>query len=152
MDAAGIVDKVLESGYRLARIETGQPERLVAVFRRLPQESGRSVYHWRPGCGLSRLAVEPILIPRTQTPPDAIAYIRASRHPGVYLLEGFGGALERPSIAGQLAEFATGEEVAGVLILLIGEYLPLPEALRPQVATIRQNPRPSRRNGTSPAG
>ncbi|MCS4505024.1 hypothetical protein KBTX_01571 [wastewater metagenome] len=139
MDAARAVERIIGSGYRLASIHTTDGDRLVALFKRLTLTTGRAVYHWRAGAGLYRLGIEHILIPRTRTPSEVLSYIRASRHFGIYVLEGFDEALRRQSVADDLTAIADGAGDTQRLVVFVGEAPPMPASLEGRVARVRHN-------------
>lgn len=147
MDATNTIQRVIDSNYRLAALETGESERLLALFKRITLTTGRAVYHWMPTSGLYRLGVDHILIPRTQAPGDVLAYIAASRHYGIYLLEQFDDALAKNSIQRALMEISERDDTIRRLVILMGENLELPAPeLRRRTAIIRHNVRPRERS------
>jgi len=142
MEATRIIQRVLDSNYHLAAIETDDSDRLIALFKRVTLTTGRAVYHWSADAGLYRLGVEHIFIPRTRTPADVLAYVSASRHYGVYLLQNFDTALHKASVQRLLDEIAGLDDGVKRLVILVGPRIDIPEGLRKRVAFIRHNVRP----------
>lgn len=149
MDVTNTLQRVLDSTYRIAALQTQETDRLVALFKRYTLTTGQAVYSWTPQGGLYRLGVEPIFIPRTRTPTDVLAYIAASRHYGIYLLRDFESALAKSSIQNTLCSLSDIDDGVRRLVLLMGAYPHLPPLLQGRVATIRHNVR--ERAAASPA-
>lgn len=149
MEATSTIQRIIDSDYRLAVLDTAEADRLVALFKRLTLTTGRAVYHWTPGSGLCRLGVEHIFIPRTQGPAELLAYVSASRHYGIYLLQHFQDALARASIQRSLEVINQRDDGVRRLVIMMGNGLCAPQGLEDQVAVIRHNIRP--RTATSPA-
>lgn len=144
MDATRTLQRIIDSNYRLAALDTPEIDRLLALFKRLTLSTGRAVYHWTRDNGLYRLGIEHIFIPRTRAPADVLAYISASRHYGIYLLDGFHSALGRASIQRTLADISGLDDDVRRLVVLIGDRLEIPPSLQPRVAMVRHNVRARR--------
>lgn len=149
MDATRTLQRVIDSNYRLAALETGETERLLALFKRLTLTTGRAVYHWNGESGLYRLGVEHIFIPRTRAPAEVLAYIAASRHYGIYLLQDFADALPRASVQRSLHEIHAKDDGVRRLVLVVGENIEIPDGLRGRTAVIRHNVRARQQAGVS---
>lgn len=141
MDATNMLQRVIDSSYRVATLKTQETGRLLSLFKRYSLMSGQAVYHWTSQSGLYRVGVEHILIPRTRAQADVLAYIAASRHYGIYLLQGFEPALAKPSIQKALGSLCDADDGIRRLVLLIGEHWYIPTALQGRIATIRHNVR-----------
>ena len=137
MDVTNTLQRVLDSTYRIAALQTQETDRLVGLFKRYALTTGQAVYDWTAQGGLCRIGVEPIIIPRTRTPTDVLAYIAASRHYSIYLLREFDSALTKPSIQNTLCSLSDIDDGVRRLMLLMGTYSHLPPALQERVATIR---------------
>jgi len=120
------LEQVIDSEYRIAVVDALEPDQLLAHFKRLTLTTGRAVYDWSPDHGLYRLGIEHIFIPRTRTHSDVLAYITSSRHYGIYLLRGFGDALERPAVARMLSKFIEKSDGVRRLIMLFGDDVKIP--------------------------
>jgi len=145
MDATRTLQRVIDSNYRIAALETGETERLLALFKRLTLTTGRAVYHWTGDSGLYRLGVEHIFIPRTRAPSEVLSYISASRHYGIYLLQDFANALPKASVQRALHEIHARDDDVRRLGLVLGGSIEMPEGLRGRTAMIRHNVRPKAR-------
>lgn len=140
MDAVRTLQRIISSDYRMAALQTSEPERLLALFKRLTMTTGQAVYHWQPENGLYRLGAEHILIPRTRSSNEVVSYIKAAKHYGVYLMEGFEPALSRQSIQREIRTILEAEDDVRRLMLFMGDSITIPEPLRPYAAIVRQNP------------
>lgn len=149
MDATRTLQRVIDSNYRIAALETGETERLLALFKRLTLTTGRAVYHWTADSGLYRLGVEHIFIPRTRAPSEVLSYINASRHYGIYLLQDFADALPKASVQRALHEIHARDDDVRRLVLVVGENIEIPEGLRGRTAMIRHNVRAKQQAGVS---
>lgn len=143
------LSNVIESDFRLAALETEQPERLFEVFKRLTLTTGRAVYGWSPDDGLYRLGTERIFIPQTRSIGDAISYIAASRHYGIYLLRDMGDALQKPSIQRALERVVNKDDSVRRLVIMLDEQVQVPEALHGHVVRIRHSVQGREINGTT---
>lgn len=140
MDATNMLQRVIDSQYRIAALKTQEADRLLALFKRYSLTTGQTVYDWTSRGGLYRIGAEHIFIPRTRAPKDVLAYIAASHHYSIYLLRGFEPALAKPSIQQALCRLCDADGIQ-CLVLLIGEYASIPAALQGRIATIRHNVR-----------
>lgn len=134
-----MLQRLVASKYRVAALKTQETNRLLALFKRYSLTTGQAVYDWTPGSGLYRVSIEHIFIPRTRTSADVLAYIAASPHYGIYLLRGFEPALTQPLIQKALCSLCDTDDGIRRLVLLLGEYASIPEALQGRIATIRHN-------------
>ncbi|RFA27747.1 hypothetical protein CAI21_14075 [Alkalilimnicola ehrlichii] len=139
------LDKLIDSPYRLAVLDTAEPERLLSLFKRQALTSGRAIYDWSPENGLYRLGIEHIFIPRTRAPADALAYVISSRHYGIYLLREFDIALGKPSIHRQLTQLLEKEDKIRRLVVFLGKDIEIPAVFDSYVARLRHQIRPSQR-------
>ncbi len=130
---------VIDSDFRLAALETQSPDRVFEVFKRLTLTTGRAVYGWSPNDGLYRLGTERIFIPQTRSIGDALGYISASRHYGIYLLQDIVPMLEKPSIMRALERINAKEDNVRRLVILLGRSVTIPTELSAQVAMIRHS-------------
>lgn len=130
---------VIDSEFRLAVLETAQPERLFDVFKRLTLTTGRAVYGWSPNDGLYRLGTERIFIPQTRSIGDALSYIAVSRHYGIYLLRDMGGALKKPGIRRALDSILNKEDNTRRLVIMLDTEMGVPEDLHKFVVRIRHS-------------
>jgi len=146
MDAVQTLQRIIDADYGLAALQTSEPERLLAMFKRLTLTTGKAIYHWQPDSGLYRLGAEHILIPRTRTPKDVLSYISAARHYGIYMLEGFDDALTHNSIQHQMEWILTKGDGVLRLMIVVDDAIRIPERLRPRTAVIRPHPASTSRN------
>ena len=141
MDATRTLQKLIDSDYRIAALDTPESDRVLGVFKRLTLTTGRAVYDWTPDSGLYRLGIEHIFIPRTRAPADVIAYVASSRHYGIYLLREFHEPLTRTSVQKSLVQVADNDDGVRRLVILVGQDLTIPDALSGKVAVLRHNVR-----------
>lgn len=137
MASALSLANVIDSDFRLAALQTHAPDRVFEVFKRLTLTTGRAVYGWSPDDGLYRLGTERIFIPQTRSIGDALGYISASRHYGIYLLQDVVHMLEKPSIARAMERILQKDDNVKRLVILMGESVAVPSQLEGQVAVIR---------------
>jgi hypothetical protein len=120
MEEAASLDRIIESDWRIALVDTAAPETLMEQCKRITLTTGRAIYGWNPDNGLYRLGVNHIFIPRTRTAMDVLSYINSSRHYGIYLLGGLGDALGKPAVERQLVNLATRSDGVRRLLLITG--------------------------------
>ncbi len=140
---------VIESDFRLAALETTGPDRVFDVFKRLTLTTGRAIYGWSPDNGLYRLGTERIFIPQTRSAGDALSYIAASRHYGIYLLRDLGQSLGKPSVQRAVHRILDKDDSVRRLGIMMDAHSDIPEPLRPHVARIRHNAGTQRMNGSA---
>lgn len=131
------LSRVIDSEFRIAALETGSPDRILDVFKRLTLTSGRAIYGWSPDNGLFRLGSERIFIPQTRSVGDAINYIAASRHYGIYVLKDMDQALQNPSVQRGLERLLQRDDGIRRLLIMMDRQINLPEKLAGQVVRIR---------------
>ena len=139
---------VIESEHRLALLETEQPERVVEYFKRLTLTTGRAVYGWSPNDGLYRLGSERIFIPYTRTVADALSYVAASRHYGIYVLRGISDQLSKNAVKQALARILNKADDTRRLVIVLDQDVDIPEDLESSLVRIRHNVAAARRAGT----
>ncbi|WP_290651859.1 hypothetical protein [Aquisalimonas sp.] len=141
------LNKVIELESRLATIETDVPERIVDGFKRLTLATGRAVYGWSPNDGLYRLGSERLFIPHTRGLSDALRYIAASRHYGIYLIRDFQDVLEKASVQRGFHRILAQDDGVRRLVLLVGSNVTIPVALKGHIARVRHTTAPRRASG-----
>lgn len=130
MDYLSQFEKILEANYRLITLETEDTERMIDMFTRLSRFTNKAIYQWRPEQGMHRIGANHIIIPRTQEPKHVLAHIDASTHYGVFILRDFNDALAVKENVNLLQHIATAGDAHRVVVLL-GEHIALPDALKP---------------------
>jgi len=131
------LSRVIDSEYRIAALETRAPDRILDVFKRLTLTSGRAIYGWSPDNGLYRLGSERIFIPQTRSVGDAINYIAASRHYGIYVLKDMDRALQNSSVQRGLERLLQRDDGIRRLLVMMDTQINLPEKLAGKVVRIR---------------
>lgn len=131
------LSRVIDSEYRIAALETRAPDRILDVFKRLTLTSGRAIYGWSPDNGLYRLGSERIFIPQTRSVGDAINYIAASRHYGIYVLKDMDRALQNSSVQRGLERLLQRDDGIRRLLVMMDTQIDLPEKLAGKVVRIR---------------
>jgi hypothetical protein len=137
MDDRKNLEKIIDSDYRVAAVETTDPLELTAYMKRLTLTTGRAVYDWSAEHGLYRLGIEHIFIPRTRAPVDVLSYITSSRHYGIYLLRDFNETLQRPAVERQLLKLIEKQDSVRRLVCLVGDSIKLPGSIAPSAVTLR---------------
>ncbi len=141
--------KVIESDFRLATLETANPDRVFDVFKRLTLTTGRAIYGWSPDNGLYRLGTERIFIPQTRSVGDALSYIAASRHYGIYLMQDLGNSLAKPSVQRAISRILDKEDGVRRLVVIVEEHCQIPDELVDDVVRIRHNTSRQQMNGSA---
>ncbi len=145
------LSNVIESEFRLAVLETDSPDRLFEVFKRLTLTTGRAVYGWSPDDGLYRLGTERIFIPQTRSVGDALGYIAASRHYGIYLLQNIGNSITKPSIQRALGRILSKNDNVRRLVIMLDTSFQVPEELKKDVVRIKHSVSNRQLNGHVPS-
>lgn len=131
------LSRIIDSDFRIAALETPSPDAILDVFKRLTLSTGRAIYGWSPENGLYRLGTERIFIPHTRSVSDAIRYVAASRHYGIYVLKDMAEALANPSIQRGLERLLQRDDSIRRLLIMMDEKITIPERLTGQVVRIR---------------
>lgn len=140
MDYLNRLDKILSGKYRLVSMESYDVERVLEVLNRLSRRSSKALYTWSPGEGMRRLGATHVPLPQTDTPGGLLKHIADSRHFGVYVLRDFNDALQEKSNQGLLKQIAEDESSPKV-VMLLGEQVILPKALKPLTLRSRHQSR-----------
>ncbi len=139
--------RVIDAGFRVGVLETDDVDRVLSAFKRLSLSTGRATYAWSRTGGLYRVGSDRAFIPSTRTLAEALGYVAASRHYGVYLFRDVGSELERPSVQRAVTKVMDREDGIRRVVLFLGDDLSIPEPLSGRVARIRH--RPGRSDGAS---
>ena len=131
------IEQLVQSNFRLVAIETHHEERIIALFKRLGLTTGRAVYEWSADEGIYRLGYEHIVIPRTRRAADALDYIHASIHFGVYLLQDFSPALQDTHTVELLKKIAGASDKPQHLIILVDDTTTIPAELKPFTVRVK---------------
>lgn len=123
------LEKVLETRFKLASIETYDTDRVTEVFTQLSRFSHKAIYMHQQDEGMHRLGAEHITIPRTRTATEVLEHIDNTPHYGIYILRDFNTALDDRKIIAKLKQIATGNK--NKLVILLSEYIDLPRELKP---------------------
>lgn len=140
MDYLNRLERILDGKHRLVSMESYDVERVLEVLGRLSRQSSKALYLWSPREGMRRLGAAHIAIPGTGTPRGLLQHIAESRHFGVYVLRGFNEALEDPSNQLLLKQIAE-DEASPKVVMLLGEQVLVPQALKPLTLRSRHQTR-----------
>ena len=124
------LQKLTDSNYRLAAIETVDSSRIIEMFKRFNMETGCAVYDWNDDHGLSRLGFEHIFIPKTKSAKEIATYILNARHFGIYLLNGFDDYMDEGEIEELLAKITLKNDGIRRLVVIIDSQVGFSERLR----------------------
>ncbi len=83
------IAKIVNSGFRVAVIESARRDTIVDLFEQYGDYYDQGVYVWEKGIGLQRLGLQSVTIPSTRSLKDALRFIGSSIHFGVYLIKDF---------------------------------------------------------------
>jgi len=123
------LEKVLETRFKLATMETYDTDRIVDLFAQMNRFSNKAIYIYQPGEGMHRLGAAHIALPRTRTPLEVLEHIDTTPHYGVYILRDFNDSLEDRKVIDMLKQIGAGNK--RLLVILLSEYLDLPMELKP---------------------
>ena len=134
------IAQLVDLDYRLASIESPEPERIVELFRRLNAATGRAIYIWRYESGLFRLGAEQISIPRTGQPNDVLTYIAASKHYGAYVLTDFADYFEdNKPLTEKVESLISPDNPVHRQLIMLSNFNALPISLDVQSVKIRHS-------------
>lgn len=83
-----LFDRIVESERNIIAIETPRVDELLAQFRHFALRSGNSIYAWSEADGLQSLREGDVSVPGAARLQDALRYVGASLHFGVYVFRG----------------------------------------------------------------
>lgn len=138
MDELRYIEQLVDSDFKLAAVDTSNPQRIVSLFGKLSRVSGKAVYLWSEQEGLYRLGAEHVVIPQTRRPEDVLDYVLSSIHYGIYLLPMNNEALKDFRVAEALKRVATtNNDRTRRLVVLLGHGLELPKSILPLTVRMR---------------
>ncbi|MFP3874327.1 MAG: hypothetical protein ACLFV1_07715 [Thiohalophilus sp.] len=123
------LEKVLETRFKLATMETYDTDRVVDLFTQLSRFSNKAIYMHLPGEGMHRLGAAHITLPRTRTPLEVLEHIDTTPHYGIYILRDFNDSLEDRKVIDKLKQIGASDKRR--LVIMLSEYLDLPRELKP---------------------
>ena len=130
------IHNIINSGFKLARIETTRYDTVVNLFSQYCNQVKKHLFLWQQGTGLNRLSGKQIVLNNTRLLTEAIDFIEAAPDFGVYILKDF-PARYPVRISYQLQEIMAPESVSNCLIILMGASLPLDSVLGKYALTIQ---------------
>jgi hypothetical protein len=131
MEYLNQLEKMLESGHRIITMETYEVDRVCDLLLELSRFSSHPYYIAQPEQAMYRLGASHIGIPKTKSPQDLMEHLEATRHFGIYILRNYSEILENEDLIEDFISIATGD--AHKVVVLIAEYITLPEQLKPYV-------------------
>lgn len=131
MTCINTLQKLADSSYKLACIETDKPFRMRELFRRFSTETGCAVYEWIEDAGLRRIGFEHITIPKTRTPEDVFSYIATARHFGIYLFVNSSTHFDLKNVENSILKTHRNEDGVKRLVVLLDDEITLPENIAP---------------------
>ncbi|MDZ7662746.1 hypothetical protein [Thiohalophilus sp.] len=123
------LEKILETRFKLATMETYDTDRVIDLFTQLSRFSNKAFYMHLPGEGIHRLGAAHITLPHTRTPLEVLKHIDTTPHYGIYILRDFNDSLEDKQVIDKLKQIGAGDKRK--LIIMLSEYLDLPTELKP---------------------
>lgn len=129
------IANIVNSGFRVAVIESARRDTIVDLFEQYGDYYGQGVYVWEKGIGLQRLGLESVTIAGTRSLKDALKFISTSIHFGIYLIRDFP---ERRShrVNVLLRQIAESERAGAGLVALLAPRVVLEPRLEPKVLTV----------------
>ncbi len=131
------IQKLVQSKYQLAAIETNDSSRIKELLLEFSIKMGGALYYWSVNNGLYRLGMNHILIPRTETAIKAINYISNSNHFGIYLFEDYQEYFNKENINIMLLKVAAKDDNIRRLIVFAGKELTIPQLLTPIMLRVK---------------
>ncbi len=115
-------------------IETAEPERVEALFRRLSASLKQPLFRWALAVGLTRLDAQYATQKFNMKPADVLGQILASPNPGIYLLLDLQRYLDDAFTISQLREISGRCASVPHTLVLVGSKLEIPSELTPFAA------------------
>lgn len=133
-------DDLLDRVERVLVIESTDPPGTVQQFQSFAAQTGKAVYLWRAGLGLTSLKVVDMQVPGSGRLSEALRYIANSKHYGIYGFVDFESQLKMDSfqLLRDIAKVRSGYERK---VVLITGGMNLPEGLEEQCARIQHQPK-----------
>lgn len=133
-------EDLLERDERVVVIESSDPAGTAQQFRVFATQTGKAIYIWHAGEGLTSLKVVDMQVPGSGRLSEALRYVANSKHYGIYGFVDFEGHLKMDSIQ-LLREIAKGRTGYERKVVLITPGLQLPESLEAQCARVEHQPK-----------
>lgn len=133
------VEVLLRSRYGLIVLETEEEDRALALLRHLADRLALPLFTWSRSKGLMRAERENAIY-NTTNPATALDHVEHAELGAIYHLADFGSFLDEDLLVSKLKDAARRFEERDGAIILTGQGLSLPEALRPLCATVRMPP------------
>jgi hypothetical protein len=115
-------------------IETAEPERVEALFRKLAASHRLPLFRWALAVGLTRLDAQQGTQKFNMKPADVLGQILSTPHPGIYLLLDLQRFLDDPFTISQLREIAGRCSQVHHTLAVVGTKLNIPSELMPFAA------------------
>lgn len=131
---------LLDRDERVLVIESTDTAATVQQFRAFAAQSGKAIYLWRNGGGLTSLKVVDMQVPGSGRLNDALRYVARSKHYGIYGFVDFETHLKVESTQ-LLSDIARGGSGYERKVVLITDGVKLPQKLEEQCARIRHEPK-----------
>lgn len=139
MAGFAVINKIIDSGYPLAIIETNSNERVMSLLHEYSLKHGGALYHWKKGDGIHRYGMNHIIVPRTDTATGFVAYVQRANHFGLYMVEDFSEYLEQDLIQIELLRIAAKTDNIRRVIIVLAEKAIVPKHLAQVTVTIRHD-------------
>jgi AAA+ superfamily predicted ATPase len=131
MSDLGDLQLIVAARTALVFIETAEPDRAEALFRRISMASRRPLFRWSLAIGLTRLDGQFAPQKFNMKPIDVLGQILSTNAPGIYLLLDLQRFLDEPETISQLREIATRCESVPHTLAIVGAELKIPSELTP---------------------
>ncbi|TDY02634.1 hypothetical protein [Thiohalophilus thiocyanatoxydans] len=123
------LEKVLETRFKLATMETYDTDRVIDLFNQVNRFSNKAIYIYQAGESMHRVGAAHISLPHTRTPLEVLEHIDTTPHYGIYILRDFNSPLEDKKAVDKLKQIGTSNTRR--LVILLSEYIDLPMELKP---------------------
>ena len=126
---------LLQSRIPILSVETHDEPGVVALFEAMSKERLQPLFKWTVLDGFRRLDQDLGNQAFAKQPEQALAQIRSTKKPGIYLLCDFHHYLSEPVIVRMLKEIAQNHRQVPHFLVLVSHELTLPKDLKPLSAT-----------------
>ncbi len=137
MAGFAVINQIVNSGYPLAIIETGDSQRIMSMLTEYSIKRGGALYRWVKGEGIHRCGMNHILVPRTDTASRFLSYVNHASHFGIYMVDNFDEYLEDDSVQIELLRMAAKTDKIRRIIVVVTNEAKIPKNLSRIIITVK---------------
>ena len=124
------VRELIQSGYQLLTVDSVEEQSVINLFNWVATALNRPLFVWSITAGFARADREMGSQKFNRKPEDALAQIRSTTAPGIYLFLDFQPYLDDPVIVRMLKELSQSRDPNRHTICLVGTQIDLPAGLQ----------------------